>query len=59
MKKAKQDPNEIAMREEYDWSKGIRGKHYKAYHEGHTVTVNKKDGTKLIQYFSQEEGYYA
>ncbi len=56
MKKDKQDPNGIAMRDEYDFSKGTRGKHYKAYREGHTVIVNKKDGTKSIQYFTQEDG---
>ena len=56
MKKAKQDPNDTGMKAEYDFSKGIRGKHYKAYREGHNVIVNKEDGTKLIQYFTQEDG---
>ena len=48
MKKTKQDPNEIAMRDEYDFSKGIRGKHYKAYREGHTVIVKKEDGAIML-----------
>ena len=44
------------MRDEYDFSKGVRGKHYKAYREGHTVIIHKDDGTKLIQYFTQQDG---
>ena len=56
MKKAKQGPNDIDMKDEYDFSKGIRGKHYNAYREGHTVIINKDDGTKLIQYFTQKDG---
>ena len=47
---------EIDMRDEYDFSKGVRGKHYKAYREGHAVIINKDDGTKLIQYSTQEDG---
>ena len=31
MKKEKNDPNKNDMREEYDFSGGVRGKHYKAY----------------------------
>ena len=44
------------MREEYDFSGGVRGKHYKVYREGHTVHVHKSDGTTLVQYFTQEDG---
>ena len=44
------------MRDEYDFSKGVRGKHHKAYREGHTVIIHKDDGTKSIQYFTQEDG---
>ena len=56
MKKAKKDLNDIDMRDEYDFSKGVRGKHYKAYREGHTVIIHKDDGTKSIQFFTQQEG---
>jgi uncharacterized DUF497 family protein len=48
--------NENTMRDEYDFSKGVRGKHYKAYREGHTVVINKNDGTQSIQYFKEEDG---
>ena len=44
------------MRAEYDFSGGVRGKHAQAYHEGHTVTIQKKDGTTIVQNFKLEEG---
>jgi hypothetical protein len=44
------------MRKEYDFSGGVRGKHYKAYREGHTVRIHKENGTTSVQYFSQEDG---
>jgi hypothetical protein len=56
MKKDKKDLDEMNMRDEYDFSKGVRGKHYKAYREGHTVIVHRDDGTKSIQYFTEEDG---
>jgi hypothetical protein len=56
MKKNKKELNDNNMRDEYDFSKGVRGKHYKAYREGHAVIVNKDDGTQSIQYFKEEDG---
>ena len=44
------------MRAEYDFSKGVRGKHYKAYREGHTTRVRRADGTVSVQHFTQEDG---
>ena len=44
------------MRAEYDFSKGVRGKHADAYQQGHTVTIHKKDGTTIVQNFKLEEG---
>ena len=55
MKKAS-DSDTSGMRSKYDFSKGKRGKHYKAYREGHTVRVSKVDGTVAVQYFTEEEG---
>jgi len=46
----------MEMREEYDFSKGVRGKHYRAYREGHTVRVTKVDGTVDERHFSLEDG---
>ena len=56
MKEDKKDQNGVKVRNEYDFSKGVRGKHYKAYREGHTVIIHKDDGTKSIQYFKEEDG---
>ncbi|MCC7307737.1 MAG: hypothetical protein IT173_09230 [Acidobacteria bacterium] len=44
------------MLPEYDFSGGVRGKHYRAYRRGHTVTVNKTDGSKQVQHFTLEDG---
>lgn len=44
------------MRSEYDFSGGTRGKHYRAYQRGHTVKINKTDGTTVVQNFKLEEG---
>jgi len=44
------------MREEYDFSDGLRGKHYRAYRKGHTVYIRRKDGTVSVQHFTQEDG---
>ena len=44
------------MRNEYDFSSGVRGKHYRAYRQGHTVEINKQDGSVEVRYFTQEDG---
>ena len=44
------------MLPEYDFSRGVRGKHYKAYRKGHEVKVHKPDGTTVVQCFKLEEG---
>jgi hypothetical protein len=56
MKKQKPASKNSDMREEYDFSGGVRGKHYKAYREGHTVNIHREDGTTLVQHFTQEDG---
>jgi hypothetical protein len=56
MKKEKPNFDDNDMREEYNFSEGVRGRHYKAYREGHTVHIHKSDGTTLVQYFTQEDG---
>lgn len=37
------------MRPEYDFSKGVRGKHAKAMQEGHTTIVHKTDGSVAVR----------
>jgi hypothetical protein len=44
------------MLPEYDFSKGVRGKHHKAYRKGHTVKIHKTDGTTFVQHFKLEDG---
>lgn len=46
------------MLDEYDLTgkKGVRGKYYKAYREGHTVRINKEDGSTEIRHFTLEDG---
>jgi hypothetical protein len=58
MKKKKRNSNDPDMRDEYDFSGGVRGKHYKAYRKGHTVIVHKDDGSTSVQYFTQEDGSF-
>jgi hypothetical protein len=49
--------NEVKeMKKEYDFSGGVRGKHFKAYRQGHTVKITKRDGSVEVHYFTQEEG---
>lgn len=44
------------MLPEYDFRGGVRGKHYQAYREGHTVEIYEPDGTVTVQHFTLEEG---
>jgi hypothetical protein len=41
---------------EYDFTSGIRGKHYSAYRAGHKVKIGKADGSTTIQHFTLSEG---
>ena len=56
MKNEKHHPKDTEMREEFDFSGGVRGKHYQTYRQGHTVRIRKDDGTTPVQYFTQEDG---
>jgi hypothetical protein len=60
MKKAKTEQpaaEENDMRSEYDFTgkQGVRGKCYRAYRQGHTVKINRTDGSVGVQYFTLEE----
>lgn len=44
------------MLPEYDFRGGVRGKHYQAYGEGHSVTIHKNDGSTIVQNFNLEDG---
>jgi hypothetical protein len=51
-------PNANEMLPEYDFTgkKGVRGKYYQAYRQGHTVKIHQEDGTVSTQYFTLEDG---
>ncbi|GAB4230866.1 MAG: hypothetical protein Kow00121_59610 [Elainellaceae cyanobacterium] len=49
-----QEPDDLLP--EYDFSQGVRGKHNRAYRQGHTVTVHQADGTTTTRHFTLEEG---
>ena len=46
------------MLPEYDFTgkKGVRGKYYRAYQQGHQVRIHKADGSVVVQYFSLQDG---
>ena len=44
------------MLQEYDFSGGVRGKHYRAYQQGVEVVVHKTDGTTEVRDFVLPEG---
>lgn len=37
------------MRDEYDFSKGVRGKHAKALRDGHRTIIHKSDGSTVTR----------
>ena len=61
MKKAKTDSSKVVKDDilpEYDFTgkKGVRGKYYRAYRQGHSVRIYQADGTVSIRYFTLEDG---
>ena len=44
------------IRAEYDFTGGVRGKHYKAMQVGYTVTIHKADGTTVTKDVMPKEG---
>lgn len=44
------------MRSEYDFSKGVRGKHYRTMQAGYTVTIRSADGTMVVKRVKPEKG---
>jgi len=45
---------EDEMLDEYDFSNGVRGKHYKAFREGYSVNIYHADGTQTVKKFAPE-----
>ncbi len=44
------------MRDEYDFSIGVRGKHYKQYRKGHRIKIKKKDRSIEEHCYTEEDG---
>lgn len=44
------------IRAEYDFTGGVRGKHYKAMQAGYTVTIHKVDDTTVTEDVMLKEG---
>ncbi|HHT9144942.1 MAG: hypothetical protein Q7J76_10290 [Candidatus Brocadiaceae bacterium] len=44
------------MRTEYDFTGGVRGKHYKAMQAGYTITIHKADGATIVKDVMPKEG---
>ena len=44
------------MRAEYDFSGGLRGKHFQAMQGGYTITVRQADGTTVVKEVAPNEG---
>ena len=44
------------MRAEYDFTGGVRGKHYKGMQVGYTITIHKADGTTITKDVMPKEG---
>jgi len=44
------------MRAGYDFTGGVRGKHYRAMQAGYTITVHKADGTTVVKDVMPKEG---
>ncbi|MBM3190801.1 MAG: hypothetical protein FJZ90_19035, partial [Chloroflexi bacterium] len=44
------------MRPDYDFSGGVRGKHFQAYQRGYRVVIHRKDGSAEERDFALPEG---
>ena len=55
-KKLENQGGDTDMLPEYDFRGGIRGKHSKAYSQGHTVRIRKADRTVVEHRYSLEDG---
>lgn len=51
-----QADSDSEMLPEYDFAGGVRGKHSDAYRRGHTVKIQKRDGSIETHHFTLEEG---
>ncbi|MBD2693862.1 hypothetical protein [Anabaena catenula] len=48
IKSEQSDITDNEMLPEYDFTGGVRGKHYQAYRRGYTVTIYQANGTDIV-----------
>lgn len=56
---AQNTPGDDDMLPEYDFSKGVRGKHYQAFRQGYKVTIHRVDGSIEERDYTLPEGVVA
>ncbi len=49
MRSKSKDASETDMRDEYDFTGGVRGKYAEAMKSGYTITIHSGDGTTLVK----------
>ena len=49
MRSKSKEPSETDMRDEYDFTGGVRGKYAEAMKAGYTITIHNEDGTTLVK----------
>ncbi|GIK56375.1 MAG: hypothetical protein BroJett015_20380 [Chloroflexota bacterium] len=47
------------MQPEYDFSGGVRGKHFREMRQGYRVTIHNEDGSTTIKEYEPDEGWIA
>lgn len=52
----RRDGRHQEMRSEYDFTHGVRGKHYRAMQAGYTIIVRRADGTTLRKHVRPTRG---
>lgn len=55
-KKTRAGSQEMAREYNLSGKKGVRGKYYRAYRQGHTVRITQQDGTVQENYFTLQDG---
>jgi len=52
----KTGPDEMLPEYDFSGKKGVRGRYYRAYRQGHTVKIDKGDQGVAVQYFTLQDG---
>ena len=50
------EPQVAEMRAEYDFSGGVRGKHYRAMQDGYVIYISEPDGSTTIKEVKSKAG---